>query len=234
MKYIRKLVILTALAVLFLACDSGSSPVPLTPVTSLAPLTSLELWESAATKVTLAAGSWGTAGNGKITGLTPGGVYIVVTGGTQYGVKADGTLGTPLEIGPLTGNEITGLTNGKSYDVYKPVVGMDGGSLDLDRTSYNTIVVLALNDSEDYTINATEATPAKTIIVSFTLTEAIVEAEIAAQELEGTFFDYVFGSTTPSSGVKILAAAIDDEFFILDLTNAIPVFTTTIDVKTAD
>ena len=56
------------------------------------------------------------AGDKKITGLNAGSFYKVITNiGTRY-AKADGTLTPDLElIEPLTGTEITGLTNGPAY-----------------------------------------------------------------------------------------------------------------------
>ena len=81
-----------------------------------------------ASTVVLAAGSVGTAGNGKVTGLTSSGIYAVKVGDKYYGVKADGTLDTTEEDtalaayshgAALTGTEITGLTNGTLYSVSK-------------------------------------------------------------------------------------------------------------------
>ena len=73
--------------------------------------------EPSATSVVLAAGSLGTAGNGKITGLTSGTIYKVRADTIDYYVKADGTLSTSAsDAAPLTGTEITGLTNG--VDLY--------------------------------------------------------------------------------------------------------------------
>lgn len=76
------------------------------------------------TAVILDSASLGTAGDGKITGLTSGKKYKVSVDGTTSYVKSDGTL-TSLESesGTLTGTEIVGLTNGKTYKVeeYTPV-----------------------------------------------------------------------------------------------------------------
>lgn len=76
------------------------------------------------TAVILDSASLGTAGDGKITGLTSSKKYKVSVDGTTSYVKADGTL-TALESesGTLTGTEIVGLTNGKTYKVeeYTPV-----------------------------------------------------------------------------------------------------------------
>ncbi|NSC06888.1 lectin-like domain-containing protein [Clostridium saccharobutylicum] len=59
-----------------------------------------------------------TAGDGKITGLTSGHKYDVTSDGITYYVKEDGTLSTdPSEARSLTGTEIIGLTNGKTYTV---------------------------------------------------------------------------------------------------------------------
>ena len=71
-------------------------------------------------------GSVGTVGNEKITGLTSNNYYYVVVGEnsnktTRY-VTKDGTLtkdGDDLgKIDKLTGTEIKGLTNGKTYEVH--------------------------------------------------------------------------------------------------------------------
>jgi hypothetical protein len=89
------------------------------------------------TAVGLAAGSHGTAGSGKITGLTPTTVkYAVldVATGRWYGVKADGTLGNGPSIASVItdaavlgqdaeSNDITAITdpllvNGRTYSVY--------------------------------------------------------------------------------------------------------------------
>jgi len=84
---------------------------------------------SPATSVILAIGSFGTAGDGKITGLTSGTIYKV-NADTVYYVKADGTLSTNAsDAAPLTGTEITGLTNGTTYmvEVYTPGGGGSSG-----------------------------------------------------------------------------------------------------------
>lgn len=65
--------------------------------------------------IILDAASLGTAGDGKISELTPGKTYKVIV--IAY-VKADGTLTTnESEAEPLTGTDILGLTNGKLYKV---------------------------------------------------------------------------------------------------------------------
>ncbi len=72
--------------------------------------------EEISTAVVLASGSLGTAGNGRITGLTSGTRYKVTVGSAVYYVKADGTLSASAsDAAALTGTEITGLTNGTSY-----------------------------------------------------------------------------------------------------------------------
>jgi hypothetical protein len=76
------------------------------------------------TAVILDSASLGTAGDGKITGLTSGKKYKVTVDETTSYVKADGTLtSVESESGTLTGTEIVGLTNGKTYKVeeYTPV-----------------------------------------------------------------------------------------------------------------
>ncbi|MCL1810121.1 MAG: hypothetical protein FWG42_10210, partial [Clostridiales bacterium] len=66
-----------------------------------------------------------TAGDKKITGLTAGMLYVVQESTSYYGVLAEGTLsavestkaGAEALAVALTGTEITGLTNGKTYVV---------------------------------------------------------------------------------------------------------------------
>jgi hypothetical protein len=66
--------------------------------------------------VVLDSSSLGTAGNGKITGLEAGKKYKVTVDGSMEYVKSDGTLtANESEVGSLTGTEILGLVNGKSY-----------------------------------------------------------------------------------------------------------------------
>lgn len=66
--------------------------------------------------VTVEAGA--TAGDKKITGLTATTKYVVTVDGKKYGVKADGTLGAENSAAEeLTGTEITGLDNAKTYKV---------------------------------------------------------------------------------------------------------------------
>ena len=81
-----------------------------------------------ATKVTLAPGSHGTAGDQSITGLTDGDTLVVLTGAAWFGV-ADGALVGSGHSSPadaiddaeeLDGvDTITGLTNGTTYSVYR-------------------------------------------------------------------------------------------------------------------
>jgi hypothetical protein len=69
-------------------------------------------------RVTLTTGSLGVPGNKEITGLVSGMEYEVTVDSLNYGVKADGTLGTagssPVAI---VGTKITGLDNSKTYFV---------------------------------------------------------------------------------------------------------------------
>ncbi len=89
--------------------------------------------------VTLAAGSYGTADDGKITGLTAGKKYIIKAGGGNWQkVIAAGTTAASddpasndagiLEAAhvteELTGTEITGLTNDTSYYLYEVIAAM--------------------------------------------------------------------------------------------------------------
>lgn len=66
--------------------------------------------------VKLAKGSFGTAGNAKITGLTTQKTYSVQTGKIVKYSSANGTLVDENKKAALNpGTEITGLTNGKTY-----------------------------------------------------------------------------------------------------------------------
>ncbi|OBR93301.1 N-acetylmuramoyl-L-alanine amidase LytC precursor [Clostridium ragsdalei P11] len=70
--------------------------------------------------VTVAEGSvsGATAGDSKVTGLTKGNKYKVTVDGAVKYVKADGTLSdNESDAAALTGTEIIGLTNGKTYKV---------------------------------------------------------------------------------------------------------------------
>ncbi|MFE8701770.1 hypothetical protein ACFYKX_14315 [Cytobacillus sp. FJAT-54145] len=67
--------------------------------------------------VKLANGSLGTASDKKITGLTSGKKYMVMLEGKEYGVQSDGTLVQNSPAQSLEGTEITGLTNGETYEV---------------------------------------------------------------------------------------------------------------------
>ncbi|KIV53519.1 hypothetical protein TS64_18990 [Aneurinibacillus migulanus] len=76
--------------------------------------------EAPETKVKLAEGSLGTAGDKTITGLDTGKKYKVTvgTGAVVKYVKADGTLSdVATDAAALTGTSITGLTNGETYKV---------------------------------------------------------------------------------------------------------------------
>ncbi|WP_094551554.1 S-layer homology domain-containing protein [Petroclostridium xylanilyticum] len=70
------------------------------------------------TAVILDSASLGTAGDCKIIGLEAGKYYKVTADDVINYVKADGTLtANESEAEPLTGTEIIGLTNGKTYKV---------------------------------------------------------------------------------------------------------------------
>ncbi|WP_227863254.1 cell wall-binding repeat-containing protein, partial [Clostridioides sp. ES-S-0049-02] len=73
----------------------------------------------AATEVIIGSGSvaGATAGDKKITGLTTGKIYKVTVDGNEKYTKADGTLGEEADKAAITGTEITGLENGKTYKV---------------------------------------------------------------------------------------------------------------------
>jgi hypothetical protein len=190
------------------------------------------------TSVVLSAGSWGSAGNTTITGLTNSVKYVVRSGSTIKGVKANGTLGTGLaDAADLTGTAITGLTNGTTYDVYKLVTGADSGTTSLVDTEYNTVVdISGLTNSQDHTIEAGASKPAAKYVVVYVgqALEATTGAVIATQEIEGATLDYTFGSTT-ADGAEFLDIAAGDEWIVLDFSALTDdSFTTAIGVKTAD
>ena len=186
--------------------------------------------------VVLAAGSWGTAGNGIITGLASGGIYMVETGGEIKGVKDDGTLGNQGEAAALSGTAITGLTNSVTYDVYKVVTGATGGTTALG-TSYNTVIdISGLVDTNTHTVAAgSSKPPAQYVIVNVgQALESTSGAGIASQQIEGATLDYTFGTTTADNAV-FLDISAGDEWIVLDLSGLTgSSFTTTITVKTAD
>jgi hypothetical protein len=178
MKKIRDLMFLAAaLTVLFLAAGCSLDDDDDTPPTS----------------VYLSAGSWGTAGDGTITGLPNNTQYVVMAGGKLYPVLANGTLGA--EDGKsfnLTGTEITGLTNGTTYNVYKNVYSANGGTTELDEDEFNTLVYIGnLNNSQGYTIKAGSTAPvAKLVIVAIEQAlEAATGEVIGSQKLKGTTLD---------------------------------------------
>ncbi|MCP3761229.1 DUF1533 domain-containing protein [Domibacillus sp. A3M-37] len=136
----------------------------------------------AATEVTLAEGSLGTAGNNEITGLTSAKKYKVTEGTTVSYVKADGTLGTLADVAALTGAKITGLTNGKTYKVEDansvPTVattitnqtGVVGTAVTVDATNTfadaDTTDTLTLTAVSDTTATATVEVTGKTITIT--------------------------------------------------------------------
>lgn len=91
-------------------------------------------------------GSEGTAGNGTVTGLIAGGIYKVTEGTNVYWATANGTLSSNKdEAAPLTGTEITGLDNTKTYRiqrVYAVDLNLSGGNgsdaVSIAGTSYTT------------------------------------------------------------------------------------------------
>ncbi|WP_176107477.1 hypothetical protein, partial [Clostridium saccharobutylicum] len=103
--------------------NAVNAVVPITGVTEITGLTNgttYKVTDVTPTAVTLSSDSPAglTAGDGKITGLTSGHKYDVTSDGITYYVKEDGTLSTdPSEARSLTGTEIIGLTNGKTYTV---------------------------------------------------------------------------------------------------------------------
>jgi hypothetical protein len=235
MKGIRILTLLAAvLAVLFLAtaCPTGSDgdgtpPAPPAPA-----------------KVVLAAGSWGTAGNRTITGLTDGDTYVVVTGDVILGVKDDGTLGADMtEAAALNSvTAITGLTNGVTYDVYEVVTGGNSATTSLEDTDYNTVVdISALTDGQSHTIEAGTTKPAAKYVIAYVNQpmEMVSGAVIGSQELEGddgdgATLDYSFGTTT-ADGAKFLSITAGDKYITLDLSDLTnDSFTTVIAASTAD
>ncbi|MEL3960186.1 S-layer homology domain-containing protein [Lysinibacillus endophyticus] len=115
----------------------------------------------------------GTAGDGKITGLKAGTKYVVTVDGRKYGVQANGTLGAENSAAQeLTGTEITGLTNGKTYIVeilpisyiissnlntslevsFSESVGSQGQIFDITGTAMEGATIAATLNSEDGTI----------------------------------------------------------------------------------
>jgi hypothetical protein len=200
----------------------------------------------APTVVVLAAGSYGTAGNSAITGLTDSTTYVVSTGGQYFGVQADGTLGSGTDLDDAIAEAvgitdgaagITGLTNGTAYNVYELMTGMDGASADLDAAAYNAVIdISALVNGETYILNADTSTPsAKSVIVYVdqalkTKTGGVVAD---AEKFRGDTLDYILDATTPD-GVTFGAVTANDTGITFNLSAITGfTFTTTIKVTTA-
>jgi hypothetical protein len=227
MRCIRTFAILTALAVLFLACDSGSSPVPLTPLTPVTPTptptepTPTQPTTPVVAKVVLGQGSWGTAGDGKITDLPTGKKYIIVMWSGFFGVKADGTVGTDVNAADtLAGTEITGLINNTLYIVFEFMKeGNVNMALDLDADRYNTYVDISeLTANKTFTITTSAVPPAVIIYVDV---GANLVAEtgglVAAQELVSSAFKYVFSNTVNPDNVILIPVVTDMQYFQLTI-----------------
>ncbi len=146
--------------------------------------------------VTIGAGSvvGATAGNTKITGLTPTTKYVVTEGTNYYGVLAGGTLSEAktvkteaeaLAVG-LTGTEIIGLDNTKTYKVeVAQIVTIGAGSV-VGATAGNTKIT-GLTPTTKYVV--TEGTNYYGVLAGGTLSEAKTvktEAEALAVGLTGT------------------------------------------------
>src|SRR5699024_4241645 len=104
--------------------------------------------------VKLAQDSKGQAGNKKITGLTSK-KYVVVVDNTVNYVKADGTLSaTEGELAALTGTEITGLDNSKTYKVIEvpAQVTLAGGS----EGTAGDATITGLADGTTYKVTVTD------------------------------------------------------------------------------
>ncbi|PCN43696.1 hypothetical protein B9C88_14755, partial [Brevibacillus laterosporus] len=104
--------------------------------------------------------SKGQAGNKKITGLTSK-KYVVVVDNTVNYVKADGTLSaTEGELAELTGTEITGLDNSKTYKVIEvpAQVTLAGGS----EGTAGDATITGLADGTTYKVTVTDAVGGET------------------------------------------------------------------------
>jgi hypothetical protein len=202
----------------------------------------------APTTTELAVGSHGTEADEKITGLIATKSYVVhnETDNTWHVVKADGTLdtdedsladaigATPLPALNAGITEITGLTNGDTYNVAIYVAADDGDSV--PASDKNGIIdIKDLGDGEDVTITATTAPTGGTMVYTGVPNDIVFPlvppTSIAAQ---------TFGSSTPgqknyalsaTTGTGAIVALADDPFvgFIL---SGVP-FSTTITVGTA-
>jgi hypothetical protein len=221
MNAIRGLVFVTAvLAVLFLAAACGGDDVTTPPVP---------------TKVVLAAGSWGTAGDKTIT-VTTGVKYVVKSGNSIKGVKDDGSLVTTMsDAANLSGTKITGLTNGTTYDVYKLVTGTNGASTELDEDEYNTVVnISALSSGNTHVIKADTTKPAAERVIVY-VEEAIVTAVTGSAiannvEFTGLTKKWTLGSTT-ADNAEFLNVKIGDKYIVFDFSALSDgSFTTTITV----
>lgn len=130
-----------------------------------------------ANSVILAAGSHGTAGDTKVTGLTSGSKYVIkASGGNWLKVLADGTTaassvpaGTDaglakaaVETAALTGTEITGLNNFTTYYVYQVVDNISETAI--------TYTIKNITDNADIDLAGTSSTQSN---LSFTITNLL-------------------------------------------------------------
>jgi hypothetical protein len=151
-------------------------------------------------KASLAAGSWGTPGNGTIMGLTSGTMYMVIVENQLYVVKDDGTLGSANDVDDRNGTVITGLANGITYNVCKAVKAAAGGNTTLTALDCNIMVnIKGLDDGEIYTMAASAISQAQNIFVFVGQLEAATGGVIANEE--------------PRS--KLLGSSLERKFIVL-------------------
>lgn len=161
------------------------------------------------TAVILDSASLGTAGDGKITGLTSGKKYKVSVDGTTSYVKTDGTL-TSLESesGTLTGTEIVGLTNGKTYKVeeYTPVPTPDPNPTPVDPTPTPTpdptpVTPPSSNNNSSGGSSHSHYTPIVTTVTQ-PETKKVVVLSYGKAVLDTTKTEYLIGYTDGMLGGK--------------------------------
>ena len=203
--------------------------------------------------VYLTPGSHGWAANEKIIGVVPGTKYVLRTGDSWYGVKADGTLAAvktnPVEAADLAApltvaapsvsavKEITGLTNGKTYSVYllEAVARTAGGTAAIvgtDTVGKHTIVNVSLIQPT-YTITIATATgnAVGSSLVLLTDPDGLLNDNGGAvanytrvKGTSGTGLTYQFSAVGGSAELKAVTAG--DKYLVLD--NMDDAFTATI------
>jgi hypothetical protein len=198
------------------------------------------------TTVTLTAGSPGTAGDRKITDLPNGKMYLVKKPNGKWAkVTAGGLLGDELAelsitgigvIGNLDGTEITGLTNGATYDVYQLITQVNanntiGNSKTVDTKARNAMITFqSLNTSTATGVISDAGTTAVKTTLIFLMDDAngvktgggLPRGAVSSQVInQGSGSDYKkYTISTATAGTAMLeAVTTGDKYFIVSNIN---------------